>query len=91
MAASAGGVTAFESVLAALPDDFPLPIAIVQHRSTRDPNLMARVLARAGRARPQLTSRGAQLFGWQARQWRAPGYSSSQVYGISAPQVSHTP
>ena len=46
MAASAGGVAAFESVLATLPDDFPLPIAIVQHRSTRDPNLMARVFGR---------------------------------------------
>ena len=46
MAASAGGVAAFESVLASLPADFPLPIAIVQHRSTKDPNLMARVFGR---------------------------------------------
>jgi two-component system chemotaxis response regulator CheB len=46
MAASAGGVTAFESVLSALPADFPLPIAIVQHRTAKDPNLMARVLSR---------------------------------------------
>jgi two-component system chemotaxis response regulator CheB len=46
MAASAGGVRALERVLAELPDDFPAPIAIVQHRSGKDPNLMARVLSR---------------------------------------------
>jgi two-component system chemotaxis response regulator CheB len=46
MAASAGGVKAFESLLAQLPEDFPLPVAIVQHRTTRDPNLMTRVLSR---------------------------------------------
>jgi two-component system, chemotaxis family, protein-glutamate methylesterase/glutaminase len=46
MAASVGGVAAFESVLTTLPEDFPLPIAIVQHRSTRAPNLMARVFSR---------------------------------------------
>lgn len=33
MAASAGGVPAFQKVLGALPPDFPLPIAIVQHRT----------------------------------------------------------
>jgi two-component system chemotaxis response regulator CheB len=42
MAASAGGVKAFEALLGQIPADFALPIAIVQHRSTRDPNLMAR-------------------------------------------------
>lgn len=46
MAASAGGISAFESVLSALPADFPLPIAIVQHRTTKHPNLMARVFSR---------------------------------------------
>jgi two-component system chemotaxis response regulator CheB len=46
MAASAGGLKAFEALLGALPEDFPLPIAIVQHRTARDPNLMARVLSR---------------------------------------------
>ena len=46
MAASAGGVPAFQKVLGALPPDFPLPIAIVQHRTTTSPNLMARVLGR---------------------------------------------
>jgi two-component system chemotaxis response regulator CheB len=46
MAASWGGVRAFENVLSRLPRDFPLPIAIVQHRTTQDPNLMARVFSR---------------------------------------------
>jgi two-component system chemotaxis response regulator CheB len=46
MAASAGGVPAFQKVLRALPSDFPLPIAIVQHRTATAPNLMARVLGR---------------------------------------------
>jgi two-component system chemotaxis response regulator CheB len=46
MAASAGGVPAFQKVLGALPRDFPLPIAIVQHRTATGPNLMARVLGR---------------------------------------------
>lgn len=46
MAASAGGVKAFEALLSRLPADFPLPIAIVQHRTTSDPNLLAKVLSR---------------------------------------------
>lgn len=46
IAASAGGVKALEQLLAALPADFPVPIAIVQHRTTREPNLLARVLSR---------------------------------------------
>jgi two-component system chemotaxis response regulator CheB len=46
MAASAGGVHALQAVLFALPADFQVPIAVVQHRSTRQPNLLARVLGR---------------------------------------------
>jgi two-component system chemotaxis response regulator CheB len=46
MAASAGGVQALQAVLSVLPVDFPVPIAVVQHRSTRLPNLLVRVLAR---------------------------------------------
>ena len=44
MAASAGGVAALRTVLSALPPDFPLPIAVVQHRSAAHPNMLARVL-----------------------------------------------
>jgi len=46
IAASAGGVKALEQLLSALPADFPVPIAVVQHRTTREPNLLARVLGR---------------------------------------------
>jgi two-component system chemotaxis response regulator CheB len=46
MAASAGGVQALQKVLSGLPRDFPLPIAIVQHRTGNPPNLLARVLGR---------------------------------------------
>jgi two-component system chemotaxis response regulator CheB len=46
MAASAGGVQALQKLLSALPPDFPLPIAIVQHRTAAQPNLLARVLGR---------------------------------------------
>jgi two-component system, chemotaxis family, protein-glutamate methylesterase/glutaminase len=46
IAASAGGIEAIGTVLNALPSDFPVPIAIVQHRTANPPNLLARVLAR---------------------------------------------
>ena len=46
MAASAGGIQALQRVLSGLPPDFPLPIAIVQHRTGNPPNLLARVLGR---------------------------------------------
>jgi two-component system chemotaxis response regulator CheB len=46
IAASAGGVKAIEQLLSALPADFPVPIAVVQHRTTSQPNLLAKVLSR---------------------------------------------
>jgi two-component system chemotaxis response regulator CheB len=46
IAASAGGIQALQKVLSRLPPDFPLPIAIVQHRTGSLPNLLARVLGR---------------------------------------------
>lgn len=46
IAASAGGVEAIGTLLSGLPPDFPLPIAIVQHRTGNPPNLLATVLAR---------------------------------------------
>jgi two-component system chemotaxis response regulator CheB len=49
IAASAGGVEAISTLLAALPADFPIPIAIVQHRTTQPPNLQAKVLGRHSR------------------------------------------
>lgn len=46
MAASFGGVQALGEVLGDLPADFSAPIAIVQHRSSEPPNMLARVLGR---------------------------------------------
>ena len=46
IAASAGGIQALQRLLSALPPDFPLPIAVVQHRTGNPPNLLARVLGR---------------------------------------------
>jgi chemotaxis response regulator CheB len=33
----------------------------------------------------------AQLFGWQAAQWRVAGNSSSRTYGMSMPQAAQMP
>jgi len=46
IAASAGGVQALRQILSDLPVDFPLPIAIVQHRTTHSPDRLASVLSR---------------------------------------------
>jgi len=59
--ASAGGVKALEEILAWLPADFPVPLAIVQHRSTQDPNLLARVLGRHTELAVKLAKNGEVL------------------------------
>jgi two-component system chemotaxis response regulator CheB len=46
MAASAGGLTAFSQILAALPADFPAAILVVQHLDPRHKSLMAEILSR---------------------------------------------
>jgi two-component system chemotaxis response regulator CheB len=46
VAASAGGLAALVGVLATLPRDFPLPIAVVQHVDPNRPSLLAGLLAR---------------------------------------------
>jgi two-component system, chemotaxis family, protein-glutamate methylesterase/glutaminase len=46
IAASAGGIGALGTVLSGLPADFPIPIAVVQHRTSVLPNLLATVLGR---------------------------------------------
>jgi two-component system, chemotaxis family, protein-glutamate methylesterase/glutaminase len=46
VAASAGGVTALMELLGSLPGDFPLPIAVVQHRSMKPPRILEQVLGR---------------------------------------------
>ena len=46
IAASAGGLTAVSEILSALPPNFPVPIAIVQHRSPAAPEVLPRILTR---------------------------------------------
>jgi two-component system chemotaxis response regulator CheB len=46
MAASAGGLNALSTVLAALPGAFPVPIVVVQHLDPRHRSLLASILAR---------------------------------------------
>jgi two-component system chemotaxis response regulator CheB len=46
MAASYGGIHALGEVLGGLPADFPVPVAIVQHRTSNPPNLLPKVIGR---------------------------------------------
>jgi two-component system chemotaxis response regulator CheB len=45
LASSAGGLNALSQVLSALPSDFPVPIAVVQHLDPRHRSLMAKILS----------------------------------------------
>lgn len=47
--ASAGGIEAIATVLAALPTNFPLPIVVAQHLDPHYPSRLAEVLARSSR------------------------------------------
>jgi two-component system chemotaxis response regulator CheB len=49
IAASAGGVQALQQILSHLPAEFPVPIAVVQHRTTTAPDRLALVLSRRSR------------------------------------------
>ena len=49
LAGSAGGIAPIGDVLAALPAEFPLPIAVVLHRSPHLPSLLAKILQRRTR------------------------------------------
>lgn len=61
IAASAGGLTAVAAVLSALPKEFPLPIAVVQHIDPRHPSLMAEILARRTALRVKEAREGDRL------------------------------
>lgn len=58
IAASAGGAQALQTLLAGLPPDFPLPIAIVQQRTAREPHALAQVLGRCSALRVQMAQEG---------------------------------
>jgi two-component system, chemotaxis family, protein-glutamate methylesterase/glutaminase len=61
LAASAGGVQALSSILAALPADFPAAIVIVQHRTAQEPFLLPKVLGRRTALRIEQATEGATL------------------------------
>lgn len=46
VAASAGGVTALQTLVAGLPADFPVPVLVVQHLDPRHRSLLAEILRR---------------------------------------------
>src|SRR3569832_2488713 len=47
--ASLGGFEALATLLSALPEDYPLPLAIVQHRSAESDDLLSVLLQRTSR------------------------------------------
>ncbi len=61
MAASAGGLTAFSQILAALPADFPAAILVVQHLDPRHKSLMAEILSRRTTLKIQEAKEGDTL------------------------------
>jgi two-component system chemotaxis response regulator CheB len=56
--ASAGGIEALKNLLSQLPRDFPVPIALVVHRSPRPQDILALVLNRSSNLPVQLASDG---------------------------------
>ncbi|RSN59325.1 chemotaxis protein CheB [Amycolatopsis sp. WAC 04182] len=58
---SAGGVKALLAVLGALPADFPVPLAIVQHLDPRHDTILADILDRQSRLRIKLAEAGELL------------------------------
>ena len=61
LAASAGGLNALTHVLAALPEDFPAAIVVVQHLDRRHRSLMADILSRRTRIRVAEAAEGDAL------------------------------
>jgi two-component system chemotaxis response regulator CheB len=58
VAASAGGVDALGTVFARLPPQFPVPLAVVQHRSMQFPNMLSQVLNRHSQLRVKTAEAG---------------------------------
>lgn len=48
---SAGGLAALTTILSALPEDYPIPVIIVQHRAKTEPTLLEEVLSYKSRIR----------------------------------------
>lgn len=61
IAASAGGVKAFSTLVESLPEDLPVPILIVQHVDRRHRSLMAQILQRHSRLRVSEAKQGEKI------------------------------
>jgi two-component system, chemotaxis family, protein-glutamate methylesterase/glutaminase len=61
MAGSAGGLDALTAVLYALPSDYPIPLAVVLHRSSEGPNLLPEILSRHTRLQVTQARAGQEL------------------------------
>ncbi len=61
LTASAGGIHAIRTILAALPANFPVPIAVVQHRTPTAPSILATILGRATALRVKNAEEGDAL------------------------------
>ncbi len=61
IAASAGGLAAVSAIISALPASFPLPIALVQHRTAELPNLLTHVLERRTKLHVRNAENGDEL------------------------------
>lgn len=61
LAASAGGIEVLSCVLSSLPADFPVPIAVVQHRTAQLPNYLPQILGRKTALRVKMVEEGERL------------------------------
>jgi two-component system chemotaxis response regulator CheB len=61
IAASLGGLHALQIILAGLPEDFPIPIAVVQHRTAQAPQVLAELLGRRCALAVKLAEEGETL------------------------------
>ena len=59
--ASSGGIDALRAFVAALPADFPTPIAIVMHTSPQSPGILDQILGRAGTLTAVMASNGERV------------------------------
>jgi two-component system, chemotaxis family, protein-glutamate methylesterase/glutaminase len=92
-AVSAGGIPALREVFSALPADYPAAVAIVQHRSDRQPDLLAKVLSRDSRLSVNPVKAGERL--QPGRVYLAPARRHLVIQGngtfgtIAGPKIHH--
>ncbi len=70
LASSAGGLTAFSTLLGSLPADFPASIVVVQHLDPRHRSLMAEILSRRTSLKVNQAEEGDRL--WPSTVYVAP-------------------